>query len=81
MSKPPDRSRRPTDPRDAAEAAFRKATAPAAAAPSRVAVPGVRQLVSLRLDQDVLEHFQESGADWQDRMNAVLRKAAFGDGG
>ncbi len=78
MGKPP--SRRPIDPRDAAEAAFRKATAPAPAAPARVTAPGVKQLVSLRIDDDVLEHFQEGGADWQDRINAVLRKAAFGDG-
>lgn len=78
MGKPP--SRRPTDPREAAEAAFRKATAPAPAAPARVAVPGVKQLVSLRIDDDVLEHFQGLGADWQDRINAALRKAVFGDG-
>lgn len=77
MSKPP--SRRPTDPREAAEAAFRKATAPAPAAPARIAAPGVKQLVSLRLDEDVLEHFQELGPNWQDRINAALRKAAFGD--
>ena len=79
MGRPP--SRRPTDPREAAEAAFKRATAPSAAAPSRVAVPGVKQLVSLRIDQDVLEHFQEFGADWQDRINAALRKAAFGNEG
>ena len=77
MGKPP--TRRPTDPREAAEAAFRKATAPAPAAPARAAVPGVKQLVSLRLDQDVLEHYQGTGADWQDRINGALRKAAFGE--
>jgi uncharacterized protein (DUF4415 family) len=33
-------------------------------------------MVSLRLDKDVLEKFQEDGPGWQDRINAVLRKAA-----
>jgi uncharacterized protein (DUF4415 family) len=40
------------------------------------AVPGVRELVSLRIDQDVLQHFQDGGAGWQDRINEALRKAA-----
>jgi uncharacterized protein (DUF4415 family) len=30
----------------------------------------------LRIDQDVLAHFQEGGPGWQDRINAALRKAA-----
>jgi uncharacterized protein (DUF4415 family) len=30
----------------------------------------------LRIDRDVLDHFQEAGAGWQDRINAALRKAA-----
>jgi len=73
-----DRTRRGTDPRKAAEAAFKSATTkpvegPAPAAP---ALPGVKELVSLRLDKDVLEHFQEGGAGWQDRINAALRQAA-----
>ena len=73
-----DRTRRGTDPRKAAEAAFKSATAkpvegPAPAAP---ALPGVKEMVSLRLDKDVLEHFQEGGPGWQDRINAALRKAA-----
>ncbi len=79
MGKPP--TRRPTDPREAAEAAFRRATAPVpAGGPARAVVPGVRQLVSLRIDEDVLEDFQEGGPDWQERINAALRKAAFGNG-
>ena len=80
--KPPDRSRRPTGTREAAEAAFKKATAKSAApAPQKAAVPGVKEAVSLRLDQDVVEHFQAGGPGWQDRINAILRKAAFGDEG
>jgi uncharacterized protein (DUF4415 family) len=35
----------------------------------------VKELVSLRIDQDVLEHFQEGGSGWQDRINEALRKA------
>jgi uncharacterized protein (DUF4415 family) len=68
-------SRRPSDPRAAAEAAFRPAKA-AAPAPARPAsVPGAREQVTLRIDQDVLEIFQEDGPGWQDRMNAALRES------
>jgi uncharacterized protein (DUF4415 family) len=35
----------------------------------------VKETVTLRIDQDVLEFFQEAGPDWQDRINAALRKA------
>ena len=78
-----DRTRRPSDPRQAAEAAFRAVTrktpeaAPAAAAaPKAALVPGVRETVSLRLDKAVLEHFQQDGPGWQDRINAALKAAA-----
>ena len=72
------RPRRTSDSRQAAEAAFKAATtkppdAPSAAAPS---LPGVKEMVSLRIDKDVLEHFQEDGPGWQERINAALRKAA-----
>jgi uncharacterized protein (DUF4415 family) len=71
-------ARRPSDPRHAAEAAFKAATAPKPLElPPRVpAVPGAKEMVSLRLDRDVLDHFQEGGAGWQERINAALRKAA-----
>jgi uncharacterized protein (DUF4415 family) len=39
-------------------------------------LPGARELVSLRIEKDVLEFFQKDGAGWQDRMNAALKKAA-----
>jgi len=42
----------------------------------KTTLPGVKELVSLRIDQDVLEHFQEGGPGWQDRINEALRKAA-----
>lgn len=35
-----------------------------------------KQLISLRLDPDVLSHFQGTGAGWQTRINDILRKAA-----
>jgi uncharacterized protein (DUF4415 family) len=69
--------RRPTDARQAAEAAFKAATTkPAEPLPKAPIPPNAKELVSLRIDRDVLEHFQESGAGWQDRINAALRKAA-----
>jgi uncharacterized protein (DUF4415 family) len=44
--------------------------------PKRPSIPGAKQQVSLRIDQDVLDYFQEAGPDWQDRINEALRKAA-----
>lgn len=72
-----DRTRRPTSARDKAEALFKPA-APKAPAPAekRPAIPGAKELVSLRLDRDVLEHFQSAGPGWQDRINDALRQAA-----
>jgi len=34
-----------------------------------------KKLVSLRVDQDVLERFRATGPGWQSRMNEALRKA------
>ena len=76
MSRPPG-GRRPGDPLKAAEAAFKKViTKPAEAPPKAQAIPGVKEIVTLRIDQDVLEYFQQDGPGWQDRINAALRKAA-----
>ncbi|GJE27165.1 BrnA antitoxin family protein [Methylobacterium organophilum] len=77
-----DRPRRSSDPRAAAEAAFKAVTtrkpapAPAPGPAAATAVPGVRETVSLRLDKAVLEHFQKDGPGWQDRINAALKAAA-----
>ena len=38
-----------------------------------------KKLVSLRLDQDVIETFRAGGAGWQSRINAALRKHLWGD--
>jgi uncharacterized protein (DUF4415 family) len=35
-----------------------------------------KQLVSLRVDRDVIAKFKAEGEGWQSRMNAALRKAA-----
>lgn len=71
--KPP---RRAKDPWDAAEAVFKPVSTPPPATPARPAIPGAKETVSLRLDQDVLEAFQADGPGWQDRINAALRAAA-----
>jgi len=59
---------------------------PAAAPPQAAPVPPVqdwtdtplplpkgKRLISLRLDADIVEHFQQGGRGYQTRMNAVLR--------
>lgn len=64
------------DPRQAAEAAFKSVTAkPREPEPKAPVVPGAKELVSLRIDQEVLEHFREGGPGWQERLNDALRKA------
>jgi uncharacterized protein (DUF4415 family) len=71
------RPRRTTDSRQAAEAAFKAATTKPPEAPvSRPSLPGAKEMVSLRIDKEVLEHFQQDGPGWQDRINEALRKAA-----
>jgi uncharacterized protein (DUF4415 family) len=77
MADQPRRPRTLNDARSEAEAAFKRATTKVAVAPPKTnAVPGVKEQVTLRLDQDVLEWFQEGGPGWQDRINEALRKAA-----
>ena len=70
-------TRRSTTSREAAEAAFKTVTTiPAELPPKRLSVPGGKEQVSLRIDRDVLDYFQEAGPGWQDRINEALRKAA-----
>ena len=70
-------TRRATSAIDRAEAAFKSATsAPEIEKPKSVTPPAGKEMVSLRLDRDVLEHFQDDGPGWQDRINAALRAAA-----
>ena len=51
-------------------------------APYTIPIPGrppergeAKKQVTLRLDADLLERFRASGAGWQSRINATLRKA------
>ena len=71
-----NRPRRPSDPRDAAEAAFKAATTKPADLPTaKPSIPNAKEQVTLRIDRDVLDFFQEDGPGWQDRINEALRKA------
>ena len=73
MSKP---TRRPINAMDAAEALFqpKKKTA-ATPVFERPAIPNAKELVSIKIDSDVLAYFQQAGAGWQERVNAALRTA------
>jgi uncharacterized protein (DUF4415 family) len=71
-------ARRPPDVRSAAEMAFKAVTTKPVEGPPKAppSLPGVKEMVSLRIDRDVLDFFQDAGPGWQDRINAALRKAA-----
>ena len=70
-------TRRTTDSRSLAEKAFKTATTkPAELPPAAPSIPGAKEMVSLRIDRDVLDFFQAGGPGWQERINAALRKAA-----
>lgn len=71
-------TRRTPDARTAAEKAFKAVTSKPVEGPPKAAqsLPGAKETVSLRIDRDVLDFFQEGGPGWQDRINAALRKAA-----
>ena len=57
--------------------AFKAATTkPAPTALKSPSLPGAKETVSLRIDRDVLDHFQEAGPGWQERINDALRAAA-----
>lgn len=74
MSTPP--RYRTTSLRDIAEAAFKNVTAkPAEPVSQPPSIPSAKELVSLRIDRDVLDFFQMEGPGWQDRINEALRKA------
>ncbi|MGV3553567.1 BrnA antitoxin family protein [Rhizobium sp.] len=74
MSKPT--TRRPTNAMDAAEALFApKKKVAAAPVIERPVVPRTKEMVSIKLDSDVIAYFQEDGPGWQDRVNDALRAA------
>lgn len=69
--------RRPTSAIDRAEALFKAATTkPEDSKPKAAAIPKGKELVSIRIDRDVLEYFQDEGPGWQERINDTLRAAA-----
>ena len=73
------RTRRDPDARAAAERAFKAVTTKPVegpASPAPLPLPGGKETVTLRIDRDVLDHFQQNGPGWQDRINAALRKVA-----
>ena len=77
MPTPPDRSRRSKDPFKAAEDLFKPAAPKLSEdAPKAPSLPGTKATVTLRIDRDILDVFQEDGPGWQERINAALRKAA-----
>ncbi|MGO7872364.1 BrnA antitoxin family protein [Rhizobium leguminosarum] len=67
--------RRPVNPMDAAEALFKPAKKKPEPAVERPTLPNTKELVSLKIDSDVLAFFQEDGPGWQDRINDILRAA------
>ena len=78
MTRPPNRYR-PTDALSVAEAVFKPATPPAAEPVSgqrKGGVPVLKELVSIKLDSDLIAHFQADGPGWQDRINDALRRVA-----
>jgi uncharacterized protein (DUF4415 family) len=78
MTRPPNRYR-PTDALSVAEAVFKPAAAVAVESvpvKREGGLPVSKESVSIRLDSDVIAHFQEDGPGWQERINDALRRAA-----
>lgn len=75
-----------TDPDDApelteaffADAEFYKGDTFVRRGPGRPASGNAKELVSLRLDRDVLAKLREGGPGWQTRVNGLLRKMLLG---
>src|SRR6267378_248000 len=78
MSQPPRRPRTLNDARTEAEAAFKQTTTKVPELPpKKAALPSVKELVSLRIDQDVLEHFQEGGGQIASAASMHSRPPGF----
>lgn len=67
--------RRPVSAKDAAEALFKPIKKAPVPAVERPAVPNTKELVSIKLDSEVVAFFQKGGPGWQDRINDTLRAA------
>ncbi|XUY27369.1 BrnA antitoxin family protein [Agrobacterium sp. rho-8.1] len=55
---------------------FFKAIGEHRATRGRLALENPKRQITLRLDEDVIARFRQSGKGWQSRMNEALRKAA-----
>src|SRR5437763_1074160 len=78
MTKPPNRYR-PTDAFSAAEAVFQPSTPPVpepVRPQKKDSVPVSKETVTIKLDSDLLVHFQEDGPGWQERTTAAPRRAS-----
>ena len=73
-----ERTRQPIDPRAAAEAAFKKVTTKAPEPPPKTAAfrNCTRAGHAPGSDREVIEHFQQGGPGWQDRINDALRSSS-----
>lgn len=67
--------RRPSNPKDAAELLFKPAKKVAAPIVERPAIPNAKELVSFKIDSDIIAYFQADGPGWQERINDTLRAA------
>ena len=77
MARPPRRTQGSSDFLKAAENVFKPSPPKLPDTPEKApSLPGAREAITLRIDRDVLDYFQEDGPGWQDRINAALRKAA-----
>lgn len=70
--------RRPTNARDAAEAAFKSVTKKPERVVERAAVPNTKESVTLRLDAAIVEAYQAAGPGWQTRMVEAIAAAVPG---
>src|ERR1700738_5440961 len=71
---PADRTRRTTTWMRLKRRSRRQLRSPQNLPPKRPTIPNAKELVSLRIDRDILDHFQEGGPGWRDRINEALRK-------
>jgi uncharacterized protein (DUF4415 family) len=63
----------------AAEAVFKPSAPPppeSVRSPGKGGIPISKELVSIKLDSDLVAYYQEDGPGWQERINDALRRAA-----
>ncbi len=75
MPLPPRRRSRRDSPIEAAEALFKSVTTRPLPEDRPATLPNAKELVSLRIDRDILDRYQKDGPGWQERINQALRRA------